>query len=69
MSKRNPPTLKQPMSKRFKFDNDTKVNYSDLENLPNGILLKIFKNINPKIKKLIELSHVCSKMRLIAHDP
>ena len=42
--------------------------YSHLENLPNEILLKIFSNINPKIKELISLSHICRRLRLIAHD-
>ena len=55
--------------KPLKECNDaTKVNYSPLENLPNEILLQIFENINPSIKKLISLSHVCRRMRVVAHD-
>ena len=48
--------------------NDTKVNYSQLENLPNEILLKIFDYMNPKIKELLLLGQVSRRIRSIAHD-
>ena len=80
MSYRDLSTVQEPVLKRLKVDNDskrkdskidtivTKVNYSQLENLPYEILLQIFELINPKIKELILLSHVCRRMRLVAHD-
>ena len=80
MSYRDLSTVQEPVLKRLKVDNDskrkdskidtivTKVNYSQLENLPYEILLQIFEQINPKIKELILLSHVCRRMRLVAHD-
>ena len=80
MSYRDPPTVQEPELKRLKADNDskrkdrkidtivTKVNYSQLENQPYEILLLIFEQINPKIKELILLSHVCRRLRLVAHD-
>ena len=48
--------------------NDTKVNYSQLENLPNEILLKIFDYMNPKIKELLLFGQVSRRIRSIAHD-
>ena len=48
--------------------NDTKVNYSQLENLPNEILLKIFDYVNPKIKELLLFGQVSRRIRSIAHD-
>ena len=48
--------------------NDTKVNYSQLENLPNEILLKIFYYMNPKIKELLLFGQVSRRIRSIAHD-
>ena len=48
--------------------NDTKVNYSQLENLPIEILLKIFVFINPKIKELLLFGQVSRRIRSIAHD-
>ena len=80
MSYRDLSTVQEPVLKRLKVDNDskrkdskidtnvTKVNYSQLENLPYEILLQIFEQMNPKIKELILLSHVCRRMRLVAHD-
>ena len=80
MSYRDLSTVQEPVLKRLKVDNDskrkdskidtivTKVNYSQLENLPYEILLHIFEQINPKIKELILLSHVCRRLRLVAHD-
>ena len=77
MSYRGPSTIKEPVLKRLKIDNNVTTNsnpskenidiHSNLESLPNEILLKIFENIKPKIKELISLSHVCRRMRLIAH--
>ena len=81
MSYRDPTTVKEPVLKRLKMDNDLKIVttnsnpskekieiHSDLESLPNEILLKIFENIKPKIKELFSLSHVCRRLRLIAYD-
>ena len=80
MSNRDLSTVQEPVLKRLKVDNDskrkdskidtivTKVNYSQLENLPYEILLQIFEQMNPKIKELILLSHVCRRLRLVAHD-
>ena len=81
MSYRDPTTVKEPVLKRLKMETDLKIVtansnpskekieiHSDLESLPNEILLKIFENIKPKIKELFSLSHVCRRMRLIAHD-
>ena len=48
--------------------NDTKVNYSQLENLPNEILLKIFDYMNPKIKELLLFGQVSRRIRSVAHD-
>ena len=48
--------------------NDTKVNYSQLENLPNEILLKIVDYMNPKIKELLLFGQVSRRIRSIAHD-
>ena len=48
--------------------NDTKVNYSQLENLPNEILLKIFNYINPKIKELLVFGHMSRRIRSVTHD-
>ena len=59
MSYRDLSTVHEPVLKRLKVDNDskrkdskidtnvTKVNYSQLENLPYEILLQIFEQINP----------------------
>ena len=59
MSYRDLSTVQEPVLKRLKVDNDskrkdskidtnvTKVNYSQLENLPYEILLQIFEQINP----------------------
>ena len=73
MSFRDPSIVKEPVLKRLKVDNDSKRKemidiYSYLQNLPNEILLKIFEFIKPKIKELISLSHVCRRLRLVAHD-
>ena len=46
----------------------TKVNYSQLENLPNEILLKIFNCMNPKIKELLLFGHVSRRIRWVSHD-
>ena len=46
----------------------TKVNYSELENLPNEILLKIFNCANPKIKELLVFGQVSRRIRSVAHD-
>ena len=46
----------------------TEVNYSQLENLPNEILLKIFNYINPKIKELLVFGHVSRRIRSVTHD-
>ena len=48
--------------------NDTKVNYSQLENLPNEILLKIFHYVNPKIKELLSFGQVSRRIRSVAND-
>ena len=48
--------------------NVTKMNFSQLENLPNEILLKIFHFMNPKIKELLLCGHVSRKIRSVAHD-
>ena len=45
-----------------------KMNSSQLENLPNEILLKIFHYMNPKIKELLLCGHVSRRIRLVAHD-
>ena len=81
MSYRDPSTVKEPVPKRLKMDNDLKIVttnsnpskekidiHSNLESLPNEILMKIFEFINPKIKELFSLSHVCRRLRLIVHD-
>ena len=47
---------------------DTKLNISYLENLPNEILLKIFHYMNPKIKELLLCGHVSRRIRSVAHD-
>ena len=80
MSYRDPSSVKEPVLKRSKIDNNLKIVttnsnpakekieiHSHLESLPSEILLKTFENIKPKIKELISLSHVCRRMRLIAH--
>ena len=46
----------------------TKVNSSQLENLPNEILLKIFNYMNPKIEDLLVYGHVSRRIRSVAHD-
>ena len=46
----------------------TNMNFSQLENLPNEILLKIFNFMNPKIKELILFGHVSRRIRSITHD-
>ena len=47
---------------------DTKVNCSQLENLPNEILLRIFDYVNPKIKELLLFGQVSKRIRSVAHD-
>ena len=47
---------------------DTKVNCSQLENLPNEILLRIFDYVNPKIKELLLFGQVSRRIRSVAHD-
>ena len=44
------------------------MNYSQFENLPNEILLKIFKYINPTIKELLVFGHVSRRIRSVTHD-
>ena len=83
MCDRNSSTSKGPMPvPRLKIDDDTKtkimpsenkvdvtnINISQLENLPNEILLKIFNYMNPKIKELILFGQVSRRVRLVAHD-
>ena len=80
MSYRDLSTVQEPVLKRLKVDNDskrkdskidtivTKVNYSQLENLPNEILLRIFDYLNPKIKELLLFGQVSRRIRSIAHD-
>ena len=46
----------------------TKMNFSQLEDLPNEILLKIFHYMNPKIKELLLCGHVSRRIRSVAHD-
>ena len=46
----------------------TNINFSQLENLPNEILLKIFHYMNPKIKELLLCGHVSRRIRSVAHD-
>ena len=47
---------------------NTKGNDSQLENLPNEILLRIFDYVNPKIKELLLFGQVSRRIRSIAHD-
>ena len=46
----------------------TNMNFSQLENLPNEILLKIFNYMNPKIKELLLFGQVSRRIRSVAHD-
>ena len=46
----------------------TKLNFSQFENLPNEILLKIFNYMNPKIKELLLFGHVSRRIRWVSHD-
>ena len=46
----------------------TNMNISQLENLPNEILLKIFNYMDPKIKELLLLGHVSRRIKSVAHD-
>ena len=46
----------------------TNMNFSQLENLPNEILLKIFNYMNPKIKDLLLFGQVSRRIRSVAHD-
>ena len=46
----------------------TNMNFSQLENLPSEILLKIFNYMNPKIKELLLFGQVSRRIRSIAHD-
>ena len=83
MCDRNSSTSKGPMPvPRLKIDDDSKtkimpsknkvdvknINFSQLENLPNEILLKIFNYMNPKIKELLLCGHVSRRIRSVAHD-
>ena len=55
----------KPMKNKM---DDTKVNFSQLENLPNEILLKIFNYMNPKIKELLSFGQVSRRIRSVAND-
>ena len=55
----------KPMKNKM---DDTKVNFSHLENLPNEILLKIFHYMNPKIKELLSFGQVSRRVRSVAND-
>ena len=55
----------KPMKNKM---DDTKVNFSHLENLPNEILLKIFHYMNPKIKELLSFGQVSRRIRSVAND-
>ena len=44
------------------------MNFSQLENLPNEILLKIFNYMNPKIKELLLFGQVSRRIRSVVHD-
>ena len=46
----------------------TNMNFSQLENLPNEILLKIFNYMNPKIKELLSFGQVSRRIRSVAND-
>ena len=46
----------------------TKLNFSQLENLPNEILMKILNYMNPKIKELLLFGHVSRRIRWVSHD-
>ena len=90
MSDKGSSTSKEPVLKRLKIDDDSKIkmkkmitanskplenkvdvtnmNFSQLENLPNEILLKIFTFMNPKIKELLLFGQVSRRIRSVAHD-
>ena len=57
--------ISKPMKNKM---DDTKVNFSHLENLPNEILLKIFHYMNPKIKELLSFGQVSRRIRSVAND-
>ena len=61
-------SIKPPVKKRLKIGDDDfqVINTSQLENLPNEILLKIFDYM--KIKDLLRCGQVSRRIRIIAYD-